>query len=206
MFILYAEKNKLHLRQRETLTSGSVNIYPVRFSFSREWNGLKRTAVFKAGSGGKPVSVLLKKTGECVIPWEVLAEPGPLLLGVYGTNESGETVLPTVWVSLGTVLGGAAPGEDAQPPTPDLWQQELAGKADGLDYTPNGSLGLYAGERLLSEVPAASGGASDHRLLAGRDAENQHPIGSIEGLPDALRRIPAPVEPLTNEDLEELLT
>lgn len=170
MFILYAEKNKLHLRQREPLTSGSVNVYPVRFSFSPEWEGLERTAVFKAGSCGKPVSVLLKESGECVIPWEVLAEPGPLLLaGVYGTNESGETILPTVWVSLGAILSGAAPGEDAQPPTPDLWRQALTGKADGLDYTPSGALGLYAGEQLLSEIPA-------------------------------------PVEPLTNKDLEGLLT
>lgn len=30
MFVLYANKTKLTLRQREPVTSGSVNVYPVR--------------------------------------------------------------------------------------------------------------------------------------------------------------------------------
>lgn len=209
MFCLYAEKTKLHLRRREPITSGSVNVYPVRFAFSTDWDGLSRTAVFRAGADGNPVSVLLGADGECTIPWEVLTEKGPLLMaGVYGTDAGGAVVLPTVWVSLGQILGGAKPGKDAQPPTPDLWQQALAHKADGLSYTSDGDLGLYAGDQLLSSVPVASGGeggVSDHRLLSHRDAAEQHPIASIKGLPEALERIPEPVEPLTNEDLEELL-
>ena len=42
MFILYADKNKLTLRQREPVTSGSANVYPVRSEFSGDWNGLER--------------------------------------------------------------------------------------------------------------------------------------------------------------------
>ena len=208
LFCLYAEKTKL--RQREPNTSGSVNVYSVRFAFSAEWDGLSRTAVFKAGADGEPVSVLLDASSECTIPWEILTEKGPLLMaGVYGTDASGEIVLPTIWVSLGQILGGAKPGKDAQPPTPDLWQQALAAKADSLNYTPDGDLGLYAGDALLSAVPVASGGGeggvTDHRLLKGRDAPEQHPITSIKGLPEELERIPEPAEALTNEDLEELL-
>ena len=33
MFELYAEKNQLCVQQREAVTSGSVNVYEVRFSF-----------------------------------------------------------------------------------------------------------------------------------------------------------------------------
>lgn len=114
------------------MTSGSVNVYEVRFEFSGEWEGLTRTAVFKAGTEER--SVLLGGTSACGIPWEVLVKPGVrLLAGVYGTK-GGEMALPTVWESLGTILEGAAPGENAQPPTPEPWEQELAGKGDKLDY------------------------------------------------------------------------
>ena len=156
MFILYADKTKLTVRQREQITSGSVNVYSARFEFSPDWEGLTRTAVFSAG--GEPVSVLLDETGQCVIPWEALTKSGVRLrAGVYGTRD-GDTVLPTVWADCGVIFQGAAPGPDAWPPTPELWRQELAGKGDRLDYTPDGELGLYAGDKLLSAVEVSGGG------------------------------------------------
>lgn len=207
MFILHADKNKLTVCQREPVTSGSVNVYEARFEFSPDWDGLTRTAVFKAGKESR--SVLLDETSACVVPWEVLVEPNiPLLVGVCGTR-GGEEVLPTVWAGLGIILEGASTGEEARPPTPDLWVQELTGKGDalGLDGL---TLKLLAGGKTLSEVElptpgGGEGGTSDHRLLMGRDAPKQHPIDSIDGLTDKLDRIPEPVEPLTNEDLEEIL-
>lgn len=155
MFLLYANKNRLAVRQTETLTSGSVNVYRARFQFSADWNGLTRTAVFKAGD--VVVNVLLDESGECVIPHEVLKKPRlELMAGVYGTD-GGTVVLPTVWASLRTILEGVKPGEEAQPPTPDLWEQELARKADRMDYTDDGELGLYAGDKLLSAVQVKGG-------------------------------------------------
>lgn len=157
MFELRAEKNSLDLLEREMLTSGSVNIYPVRFAFSDDWDGLTRTAVFQAGSVSR--SVLLDGSGTCTVPWEVLKTPGvSLSAGVYGEKD-GDVVLPTIWARLGLIMEGAAPGEDARPPTPDLWQQELAKKGDRLAYTETGELGLYAGENVLSSVPVEGGGS-----------------------------------------------
>ena len=209
MFELYAKKNQLAVGRREAVTSGSVNVYPVRFRFSEDWAGLEKTAVFRAGE--RSVSVLLDETGEveCVVPWEVLAAPGlQLEAGVYGTR-GGDVVLPTVWADLGYIETGAAPGEDARPPTPELWQQQLARKGDGLGYTDQGELGLYAGKTLLGSVPIAGGGGeggtSDHRFLSHRDAERQHPMSAIDGLEEEIRRIPPPAEPLSNLELEELL-
>lgn len=206
MFVLCSSKARLTVRQREPVTSGSVNTFEAQFEFDDDWAGLTRTAVFRAG--GESRSVLLDDSNACTVPWEVLAKPGiQLQAGVCGT-QGGEIVLPTIWANLGVILEGVATGEDAQPPTPDLWRQELAGKGDRLGYTPDGALGLYAGGKLLSAVPAqgdGGDGASDHRLLTGRDAEGQHPIEAIEGLAGQLERIPEPVEPLTNEDLEEIL-
>ena len=168
MFILCADKNELAVRQREPVTSGSVNVYGVSFEFSEDWAGLNKTAVFQAGCVSR--EVLLGSSGACVVPWEVLRVPGyQLKAGVYG-NQGGEVVLPTVWADLGVILEGVS-RFTAEPPEP---------------------------------VPPP-GGVTDHRQLTHRDAEGQHPMEAIEGLAEELRRIPAPVEPLTNEDLEELL-
>lgn len=152
IFILKAEKSRLTVERRECVTSGSVNVDQVQFRFSADWDGLTRTAVFRAGNVSR--SVVLDGSGLCTVPWEVLAEPGvPLLAGVRGVW-GGETVLPTVWVSLGLIReGAAADGSQAGEPAPDLWQQELSGKGDSLGCTEDGELGLYAGKRLLSSVP-----------------------------------------------------
>lgn len=170
-------------RDREPLTSGSVNVYTVCFKFNPDWNGLTRVAVFKAGADEK--SVLLDDVNQCTIPWEVLQKPMALLqVGVYGTRD-GNTVLPTIWTSLGTILPGASPGEASRPPTPDLWEQELARKGDSLAVTESGELGLYAGNKLLSSVPisgSGEGGTSDHRALTHREDEDAHPIKAITHL------------------------
>lgn len=187
MYILYADKSRLVVRAKPAapLTSGSVNVWPVKFEFSEIWEGLERTAVFRA-AGGEPKSILLDSEGLCVIPWEVLTAPGlHVYAGVYG-KQGGTIVLPTVWADLGVVAQGAEPGGGTKPPTPDLWEQELARKGDALDYDGL-NLSLKSGDKTLSQVQIAGGGGgeggvSDHRLLTGRDAAEQHPIESITGL------------------------
>ena len=188
------------------MTSGSSNVYSVQFEFSGDWDGMEKTVVFR--SGVRSVCVLLGADGQCTIPWEVLARPGrPLFAGVCGVMD-GAVMLPTVWANCGTILEGAAPSKDAEerPPTPGLQEQilgALSTRADGIEWDGT-ELRLLAGNRALASIPLETG-VSDHRLLTGRDEEDQHPIRSIEGLKDELGRIPAPVEPLTNEDLEAFL-
>ena len=170
MFEVRAEKARLQVERREVLTSGSVNAYRVRFTFSREWEGLERRAVFRAGDESRTLP--LDGSGECAIPWEVLARPGLYVqAGVYGVG-AGETVLPTVWANLGAVLEGAAPGEEARPPTPALWEELLAGKADSLDYTPEGNIEaagpLFRGEAALRRGAAGRSGRRLGPRRAGR--------------------------------------
>lgn len=155
MFVLNADKAQLTVQQLEPVTSGSVNVYQASFTFSEDWNGLDRTAVFRAGT--KSRSVFLAEDGQAVIPWEVLEQPNVhLFAGVYGT-QGGHTVLPTVWADLGTILAGVKPREQAQPPTPDLWKQELAQKGGSLTYDGL-NLSLMSGESELSTVQIAGGG------------------------------------------------
>lgn len=158
MFELYAAKNMLTVRRREPVTSGSVNVYAVRFTFSEDWDGLTRKAVFRVG--GMSRAVLLDEDGVCTLPWELLETYRPnmtLYAGVYGTRE--ETALPTVWASLGTVFEGVSAGAEAQPPTPELWEQELARKGDNLDYDGL-ELSLKSGDKVLSSVKVSGGGGS----------------------------------------------
>lgn len=154
MFLLRADKVKLSVREKEDITSGSVNVYQVRFEFSEDWNGLKKTAVFRSGLVSR--SVRLNDDGETIIPWEVLESPGIYLhAGVYG-EKNDNVVLPTVWVVLGMVLTGASPGESSKPPTPELWEQALSRKGDNLSLSGQ-TLNLRSGDRLLSSVDLPGG-------------------------------------------------
>lgn len=124
IFSLQASKTFLSVLSREMMTSGSVNVYLVQFAFSADWDELDKTAVFRAGD--TKISVVLDATNRCQIPWEVLENRGrPLEAGVYGTK-NGTVVLPTIWATLGTIKEGASPGENTQPPTPDVYSQILA--------------------------------------------------------------------------------
>jgi len=156
MFILYANKTQLAVRRREPVTSGSVNVYQVEFTFSADWEGMTKTAVFRAGDVSR--SVPLEASGVCEVPWEVLTSQGRrLTTGVYGERD-GTLVLPTVWADLGDILEGAVLGENARPPTPELWRQELAKKGGTLEYDGL-TLSLLSGDKPLSSVQIAGGGA-----------------------------------------------
>ena len=200
MFQLFADVSRLTVEQRETVASGGVNACLVKFRFSPEWDGLEKTAVFRAGQDSR--AVLPEEDGRCAVPWELLAQPGRrLFAGILGRRGEG-VVLPTVWADLGLILEGTDPGMPSLPPTPELWRQELDRKGDGLGYTEAGELGLYAGERLLSALPLS---APDHRKLSHLEDPDQHPMAAISGLVKELERIPEPVEALTNSELEEML-
>lgn len=157
MFVLKAEKNRLTVLEREMVTSGSVNAYTVRFQFSRDWDGLSRTACFK--SGAQTVSVLLDGSGECTVPWEVVDPDDKgktLYAGVYGAKDS-EVVLPTVWASLGVILEGVAGGANARAPTAPLWRQELERKQDRLAGRPGQLVGFDGDGRAVALDGAAAG-------------------------------------------------
>lgn len=115
MIKLYADKNQLAVREKELITSGSVNVYTVRFEFSDDWDGLEKTAVFQAGRV-KKTACLPDET--CVIPPEPLAVPGHyLMVGVCGRQ--GDTlVLPTRWENLGMIMEGAVSLADMPPGQP----------------------------------------------------------------------------------------
>ncbi len=123
MIQFYANRRWGSCLTDDRLTTGSVGL-AVRFSFSEEWEGLAKVAVFRGS--GRSVDVHL--AGEsCPIPPEVLTEAGDSLsIGVYGTD--GESVvIPTVYAEAGRIVPGAEPsGVEPEERTQPLIDQILA--------------------------------------------------------------------------------
>lgn len=132
MIRLSATKAELTITETETITSGAQRVFECAFTVNSDWDGLNRTAVFRAGT--KAVSVLLGDDNTAEIPWEVLQTAGiTLRIGLYGTNAAGD-VLPTVWADAGMICTGAYLGDDAYPPTPGAYEQlvEIAENAEKI--------------------------------------------------------------------------
>ena len=119
-------KSKLTVLQKGIITSGSVNVYEVKFQFDSSWDGMERIAVFRVGK--KSVSITLDDTNTCKIPWECVCENDigkEVLVGVYGMVDT-TIVLPTVWAGLGNLKEGCRLGNTALPATPSVAEQVLA--------------------------------------------------------------------------------
>lgn len=82
----------------------------VKLSFSPEWEGLKKTVVFRAGDVVKDI---LEIENLAVIPAECTQEVGALLeIGVYGVDAENTVAIPTLWAAIGRVSEAADPSGD----------------------------------------------------------------------------------------------
>lgn len=120
----------------DLITSGSVGI-PAKFVLSQDFDGLSNVAVFVGSSVS--MDVALPSSGECVVPHEVVAQPGGYLkIGVYGRNAEGTIVIPTVWAMERMILQGTVPsGVDPSEPTPDWTAQVQQMATDALEKAQN---------------------------------------------------------------------
>jgi len=170
MFVLYADNNRLTVHQRDQVTSGSANVYSVRFDFSADWDGMERTACFR--SGGRTVSVLLDESGACSLPWEVMDPDDAgkrLMIGVCGLRDGG-VVLPTVWADCGVIQQGVDVGAAAMPPTPGALAQSLFQKADGIQVDGL-ELKLMAGSKTLASVTLPDSGVKTEDIATDTDMD-----------------------------------
>lgn len=153
IIVLSADKNRLTVREKEPITGGSVNVYPVRFEFSPDWDGLEKTAVFQAGREEKSVCLV---SGACTVPEEVLSAAGYFLMaGVCG--RAGDTVvLPTVWANLGLILEGAVPSGEPDPPPAGTADHRVLRYRDAADQHPIGAITGLASEIARIPTPVES--------------------------------------------------
>lgn len=144
--------------------------------------------------------------GSCELRWNV------------GERVAKSCVYPT-FVSSG-LPGGGAPAEDG--PWESYLEQVARAGAQALAAAQRAENAVVhqpaiqdktwwvwnfeAGGYEDTGVPASGGsGSNDHRQLTHRNDPSQHEMSAITGLREAIERIPAPTEPITNVKLEEIL-
>ena len=121
MNLLFNIENQ-HITQAHTkhVVSDSVEYLTSSFTFSEDWDGFIKTAVFKGESG--TYSVLLEND-RCTVPHEVIS--GRFGVSVFGTN--GGTRITTDCAYITVQRSGYAEGETPQSPTPSVYEQLLDG-------------------------------------------------------------------------------
>ena len=144
------------------ITSGTVGL-PIEFTFDSQWDGLRKVAVFRAGH--TTMCVDNPKVGTTV-PWELLVKPNVWLsVGVYGTNEEGTVVIPTIWANVCVIQVGVNPdGDPSTDPTLPIWQT-MMNYFTSLSTKPSAKVAYvtllaseWTGEdRLYSQVIAVDG-------------------------------------------------
>ena len=129
--IVAVDTRKAVICNADLLTSGSAGI-EVAFRFSSDWDGLGKIAVFKGS--GVSVDVVLTDT-TCVIPAETLTQSGlNLYVGVYGTDGTGNIIIPTIWANAGLIRAGTEPGGTTPiEPTPTVVDQILAAATEAVE-------------------------------------------------------------------------
>ena len=119
------------MTESETLTSGMVG-KEVRLVFDESWAELSKTVVFRAG---ETTRVVIDAAEIIAIPAEVLERPfGKLFVGVYGTNEQGNLIIPTIMAEGPMIRYGADPVEDETARELPVWKelQNQIGDLSGL--------------------------------------------------------------------------
>ena len=147
MIKLKVSAANIAVEEKETLTEGRVGLL-CRFSFTGEWDGLAKTAVFD-GADSRDV-ILTEDT--VAVPAECLATEGySLSVGVYGKNAAGDIVIPTVYATVGKIQRSAYPsGKETAAPTPDVVAQiqQAAANAEAMarSVREDADLGKFKGE------------------------------------------------------------
>lgn len=112
----------LRLTQTPTIASGGVKEDTVEFAFDNLWDGFNLAAVFYCGE--KEVYHVGIVDNRCIVPREVLANPGYFYLGVMGVKDgvTRTTNVLSYRVEAGAITEGVQPPE----PTPSIYEQILA--------------------------------------------------------------------------------
>lgn len=119
------------------VNAGEYNITPVHFEFSEEYENLTKMAIFTTCSGVSKKTAILNN--ECIIPYEVLAEEGQVLLGVYGYEGEEELELRYSPMAKSFVVkkGSYHEGDDPELPPESEWERVLELINEAITETNN---------------------------------------------------------------------
>lgn len=106
------------------INAGEYNVSKCTFEFSNEYQELSNVAVFTNCEGTCVEQAITNN--ECIIPYEMLENPGQVKLGVYGYEVEEETLVlrysPTAQY-FNVKNGSYAEGEQPTPPSPSIVEQ-----------------------------------------------------------------------------------
>ena len=110
----------LKLTVAPTLASGGVNEVKVIFTFTEQWEGFIKTALFYRDTETIYYAVL-DNNDTCVLPWEVYAEDGTFYMSLFGDKDGirRTTTITRYKVGKGIVAEDMLPSD----PTPDVYAQ-----------------------------------------------------------------------------------
>lgn len=125
MIEIIAEARKAWASEKEKITTGSKGI-KIHFTFTEEWDGLQKIAVFRAYDSC--IDIPVDESETVLIPIDVLHHSGvKVFVGIYGTDTAGNIIIPTVYAELGTIYEGvsAEMAKNYDVPSPALSAQIL---------------------------------------------------------------------------------
>lgn len=129
------------------IASGDVNEDKIEFEFCPMWEGFTKTAVFYR-TESDVYHVLLEEDDACIIPHEVLADPGPLYFGVFGTRE--DRVRTSEIIQYTIKQGAITEATKISDPTPNIYSQILAACEEAVEIAKTvkreAESGIYAGK------------------------------------------------------------
>lgn len=130
--------NNVILKKVNTIESGEYNVTPCNFTFTEEYDGLIKTAVFTKNGISYKMNII---NNLCQIPYEVLEKTGVVALGVFAYEEQDSNLIlrysprPTVFnVTQGSYKENA---ENSTPPTPTQFEQYEEALEAGLTEVQN---------------------------------------------------------------------
>ena len=112
------EQTLKFVNTEKEVVANSKKYLTCRFSFSEDWQGIIKTAVF-VSANGNVYNVILDECGSCTVPYEVIEHPH-FTVSVFGGDRITANKV-VVKVSKSGYIVGKTPSE----PTPDVYTQIL---------------------------------------------------------------------------------
>lgn len=148
-------ESKLTLLSNPYVVGNSYNYVNCQFSFSDDWDGIPKTAIFTNGSREYPVT--LNVSDQCKVPWEVLA-PNQFYISVVGGSPD-TAMITTNIISINVYPSTECHRYDnyncGRNPTPDIYQQILGILQDKQDI-------LVAGDNIVIDENNVISGTTDY--------------------------------------------
>ena len=127
-------------KELDIIYSSNMKQYRARFTFSdNSWDGYNKIVIFdRVKNYDTPIGLIIKdKTSElveivndrefyCIIPWEILVQPGYFTISLYGTITDGEPKKKTIVINNKfTIQNSGNTTVYPRIPTPNIYEQLL---------------------------------------------------------------------------------